>query len=282
MPLDVISTQYRAILDFRKEGFNDLQILGRYNYDRTQKILPTHRHRETIEICYCAKGRAIFEVKHKKHVVKGGDVFIHYPNEAHSSGGQPEEKGTLYWMIVRLKGKEDSHLKTLCDKLIALGRRHFSAGFKVKQKLDWIFAAFASCEDSFIRKVRIKLLAEAFVLDLIDSGYSQKALARNNRLDKAIAYISTNPAEQISISSLAEKSNLSESRFKSLFKEITGFTPGDFIQRKRIERAIERLEGNPKVSVADVAYEFSFSSPQYFSSVIKKYTGKSPAMIKGK
>jgi AraC-like DNA-binding protein len=281
MQLDVTSTKQRTILDFRKEGFHDLQILGKYNYDRAKKNLPKHRHPGTIEICYCAKGSAIFEVGDKKHLVKGGEVFIHYPNEAHSSGGQPEEKGTLYWMIVCLK-KPSSNLIVLCNKLIDQNRRHFSAGVTLKQKLDCVFIAHATHEDAAIKKIRIKLLAEAFVLDLIDCGDGKKRIARNNRLDNAIAYISANPTEQITLSALADKVNLSESRFKGLFKEITGFTPGDFIQRKRIEKALEKLGSNPSVSITDLAYELNFSSPQYFSSVIRKYTGKSPAMLKGK
>ena len=102
MELDVNCTKTRKIIDFRKNGYDDLIVLGKYNYNRTEGNLADHVHHNMIEICYYDKGSQWFCVNDKRYLVKGGDVFIHFPGELHGSGGYPEEKGLLYWLIICL------------------------------------------------------------------------------------------------------------------------------------------------------------------------------------
>ena len=86
--------------------------------------------------------------------------------------------------------------------------------------------------------------------------------------------------ENMSIATLAKEANLSESRFKNWFKELSGFTPADYVQRKRVDYAVRKIKENPSVSLKDLAYDLNFSSQQYFTTVIKKFTGKSPRELR--
>jgi AraC-like DNA-binding protein len=97
-----------------------------------------------------------------------------------------------------------------------------------------------------------------------------------------LQYIEAKLTENPSVSELAREMNLSESRFKNLFKELTGFTPGDYIQRKKIEIAQQKITADPGLNLTELAYELNFSSPQYFCTVFKKYTGESPGAIRVK
>jgi len=102
----------------------------------------------------------------------------------------------------------------------------------------------------------------------------------NVRLNKVLDFIGSNIEKRISLSELANEVNLSESRFKNFFRELTGFTPGDYIQRKKVEFAIQKIKGTPQVSLTELAYSLDFPSPQYFCTVLKKYTGKSFGQLK--
>lgn len=46
---DTLSTRYRNTIDFKEYGFTDLQILGKYNYNKSEAELPEHKH----EACLC-------------------------------------------------------------------------------------------------------------------------------------------------------------------------------------------------------------------------------------
>ncbi|WP_316817648.1 AraC family transcriptional regulator [Pedobacter nyackensis] len=280
MQLDILSTQNRNIIDFRKYGFTDLQVLGKYNYNKSETKLPNHSHEGMIEICYYDKGSQYFEVNNKQYLIKGGEVFIHFPNEIHGSGGHPEEKGLLYWIIIKTEGGEENTLSFLCNYLIEKQKRHFKGGKEIKKYLEEIFLVHSKEEPVLIKKARIYLMAQTFMLKLIDAMESERHDTDNERLHKVLTYIDKNILDKISISALANEINLSESRFKNLFKELTGFTPGDYMQRKKIEIALEKIKSDPNISLTNLAYELNFSSPQYFSTVIKKYIGTTPSSIK--
>lgn len=280
MELDIKSTANRKIIDFRKYGFKDLLVLGRYNYNKLQNKLQSHVHKGMIEICYCDKGSQYFEVEGKQYLVKGGDVFIHFPGEVHGSGEHREEKGTLYWLIIRINKPGNSCLSSLCHYLIEKQQRHFKGGKAIKGKIEDIYNAVKKSSPPHIKKIRVQLLTQLFILGLLDLIDEEKQETDNERLNKILDYIDATIHSSITISSVAKEFNLSQSRFKILFKELTGFTPGDYIQRKKVAYAIEKMQAEPEISLSDIAYQLDFSSPQYFSTVMKKYTGKSPSMIK--
>jgi len=287
MQLDVKSTRNRTIIDFRKAGYNDLCVLGRYKYNRAEKNLKEHVHKGMIEICYCDKGSQLFVVNNKKYLVKGGDIFIHFPGEVHGSGGKPEEKGCLYWLIIKTTNSKAkpgnltcANVAFLSEQLIKKEIRHFRGGNEIKKILETIFDKYAAKENRAIKSIRTELLIQTFLLQLLDKVSGSNTETIDDRLNTVINYISNNLTGPISITVLAKAIHLSQSRFKNWFKEHTGFTPVDFIQRQRILQAIEIIQEQPGISLTTLAYTLNFSTPQYFSTVMKKYTGKTPTQIK--
>jgi AraC-like DNA-binding protein len=281
MLLDIKSTGNRKIIDFRKIGLNDLLVLGKYNYSKTEDKLNEHSHESMIEICYYDKGSQYLEVNGRQYHVQGGDVFIHFPGELHGTGVHPESKGVLYWMIINLDVNGITHITRLCSILIEDGKRHFKGNNQLRKWLDAIFSVYETNETNWLKTIRLYNHAESFLLSIVDCLHSQRHdLEDQPRLDKIVNFIHQNLKSNITISALAKEVNLSESRFKNLFKELTGFTPNDYIQREKVNLALKALSEDPDRSLTDLAYELNFSSPQYFSTVIKKYTGKSPGQLR--
>jgi AraC-like DNA-binding protein len=68
---------------------------------------------------------------------------------------------------------------------------------------------------------------------------------------------------------------LSTSHFHAAFLQQTGFTPSDFRQRHRIQRAKQLLQ-NTSLSISTIAFDLGFSTSQYFATVFRKITGISP------
>ncbi len=263
-------------------GFEDLQVLGKYNYTKAEEKLPNHVHNGMIEICYYDKGSQYFEVNGKPFLVKGGDVFIHFPGEVHGSGGHPEEKGCLYWILIKLDKSIPNNLVKLCNLIINRRERQFKGSRDIKRIFEDIFSIASNQEVEDIKRIRIDLEVQQLLLCLLDRIDNKVKEAENERLNKVLQFIDARLTENPSISDLAREMNLSESRFKNLFKELTGFTPGDYIQRKKIQLAYRRIAAHPALSLTDLAYELNFSSPQYFCTVFKKYTGESPGALKVK
>jgi len=77
------------------------------------------------------------------------------------------------------------------------------------------------------------------------------------------------------VADVAEALELSESRLRVLFKEAAGIPLGSYIHNYRLNRAMALLRTSD-LSIAGVAEEAGFGSPQAFNRVFKKETGQTP------
>ncbi len=92
-------------------------------------------------------------------------------------------------------------------------------------------------------------------------------------------FIENNAAEKLVVSKLAENSAMAERTFIRRFKNATGNTPSEYIQRVKVELAKKLLE-NDKTSVKEICYETGYEDQSYFRNIFKKYTGLTPVDYK--
>lgn len=279
------SDKERIILDFRSAGWPDVMVLGKYHYTRARKHLDAHAHRHMMEICFCSKGEQRYEVNGNYYKLRGGDFFVTYPGEWHGTGIYGEEKGELYWMIIRLSPKKnggflhfDAELSKQWTKALLQLQRHFRGNKQVKPKLEKIFRLFGSrsADDIFLRHAVADFLMEA-----IDCSRRNQPIKSTGRIEKVHRFIDDHMDEPVSLPQLAELSGLSLSRFKTWFREETGSTPLDYVMRKKIDFAAKQLL-RTRGPVSDVAYDTGFQSSQYFTTVFRKFTGMTPAAYRAR
>jgi AraC-like DNA-binding protein len=78
-----------------------------------------------------------------------------------------------------------------------------------------------------------------------------------------------------SIALMARMANMSESKFKNLFRKITGLTPNKFFIDNKLLKAKELLE-KKQLSISQVSDQLSFTNNSYFASKFKENFGISP------
>jgi AraC-like DNA-binding protein len=78
-----------------------------------------------------------------------------------------------------------------------------------------------------------------------------------------------------SITYMASHANMSESKFKDLFKKITGSTPNSFFMDNKLNLAKELLE-TKQLSISQISDRLSFTNNSYFTSKFKEHFGVSP------
>jgi AraC-like DNA-binding protein len=100
---------------------------------------------------------------------------------------------------------------------------------------------------------------------------------RSNReaIEDTLAYIRENPTAELTLASLSARANFSPVYFHKLFKASTGKNLREYIEEKRVGRAIALLTETEK-TLAEIAYECGFSSQSYFSYAFKKRMGTTP------
>jgi len=244
--------------------------------------LERHVHSGIIEICYLKKGSQYYKVNHEDYLLRGGDLLITHPDEPHGTSGFPEEKGSLYWILLKMpagKGKIlnlfPGDTRALIERLSELRSRHFRVPPEVKNILRNIFKIYHKGNEP-LKMVEINNNILTFLLTVIHSGEQTCGSEISGDIALTCDRIKNNLAEEFDLEQLASAINLSASRFKYRFKEETGVPPKEFILRGKIRKAKE-LMGADSISVKDIAYDLGFSSPSYFAAVFKRFTRQTPS-----
>ena len=104
-----------------------------------------------------------------------------------------------------------------------------------------------------------------------------KALAnsREGRLDTSLKYIHAHVGEELSVERLASMEFLGVSRFREVFREITGMSPSEYITALRMARAKDLL-AETNSTVAEIALLTGYRDGPYFQRVFKLSEGVTP------
>jgi len=94
-------------------------------------------------------------------------------------------------------------------------------------------------------------------------------------VEKMIAYIRKHYGHKIIMADLSQELNYSEALLNRRFKEYTSYTFNDYLNRYRIQKAIELMKENTHY-LYDIAVLCGFSDYKYFSTVFRKYVDCSP------
>lgn len=184
-----------------------------------------------------------------------------------------DKKVTSHWKVSNLL-KELYAFKDVDDKRIIIDHNSIiiSGGTGIFMNLTiYILERF------FGREVAVET-ADFFMIDINkypQSSYSNIFMPRKHtdeNISKAEEIISHNKSESVSVEMLAEEVCMSTRNFTRKFKQTTGYSPKDYIQRKKIRQACEDLVFTSK-TVDEICFSLGYSDTASFRKLFKKYMG---------
>ena len=89
-----------------------------------------------------------------------------------------------------------------------------------------------------------------------------------------ILYVDAHCAEDITLSEMTRLSAISRAQFCKLFKEESGLSFNDYLNRKRIQRALSLIKNGE--TITDVAYNCGYTEFTTFYRNFLKFTGSNP------
>jgi len=110
------------------------------------------------------------------------------------------------------------------------------------------------------KKINAKLQPNEIIYDLID-------------------YVDMNFTKTYNRAGLSKHFGLNENYMLQLFKKTTGKTISNYINTKRIDKAIEMM-GEKDVKIIDIAYNIGFENYNFFHRLFKQKTGMSPGLFR--
>lgn len=139
------------------------------------------------------------------------------------------------------------------------------------------------------QKENSRLEIDSMVMELLNSvidnlsynGMDHELLKEQKKhhlstIERAKEYILTNFTQNISLAELAEYCCVSLFHFCRIFKQLSTFSPYQYLQSLRLKNA-EMLLKTTALSVTDVCYRSGFNSLDYFSTAFSKKYKLSPS-----
>lgn len=271
----------RTILDLRQSGFRDVVVVGRYEYTKAHPPLETHSHGPILEISFLERGEQTYVIDGEEYHMRGGDVFVTQPNEAHGTGAYPEGKGVMFWMLVRLAEPIDTLLdlpakegRGLIEKLRMLPRQ-FRGHRSLRETLYRLFEVHGR-DAGTLQVLNVRNLLIRYLLDVVHSAEYEDQGQISPEICEVMRYVRENLDRNFMLDDLADRVGLSVSRFKARFKEEVGVPPADYVSRQKVAKAMDLLR-KTGMPVTQIATSLGYSSSQYFATAFRRYTGKTPS-----
>jgi AraC-like DNA-binding protein len=248
---------------------------------RPSETFGPHRH-ERIEINYVKKGSCLIRMEQESVAFQENEIMIILSNVMHFFEAGPEgatlmQLEFLPEIFSRFDTKEQNVLTALTavtvfsekNRLIKIVNnvRIMRAVQRIVNELNY--------RNKYYHYLVIMYYAELLILIYRHMDDAYLPVCSNEPVKKAIAYIRTNYPRNISVADVAGQSGVGARYLRRLFALHLKRSPVDFLNRIRLNKAIELLR-NTEMSVKEVCFACGFKSPQYFSTLFKQQTGITP------
>lgn len=271
--------------------FNFLYI-DRYSFGRTwvypESLIPYNMLR------YIIKGKAIFEIDKEIIEVSGGQI-IYLPQGCRLSCRALDDSFSFYSIrftaSVYYEGgdflADYYNVKRVTRNLTVEVVHYFeeiyhwvksesgAKMFRIRGYLELLIAYLIEKTESEDGKISFHKEADEFDLEQVRLRIKKSNVKVDSRIQIVIDYMVLHPTEEYTAKIMCQMAELSESRFRKLFKMQVGKSPSEYLRDIRITTAARKLlVSNDNVNT--IAYEVGFDDPNYFIRVFKKSFGLTP------
>ncbi|WP_313560611.1 AraC family transcriptional regulator [Ruminiclostridium cellobioparum] len=248
-----------------------------------------------LEIAFVKKGKGIYYVENRTYEMNEGDIVVINNIEPHYMEVLPPVN--MVMPVVMFEPQLVWSSESLFDYnyMEPFFERSSNFNNKIDSKSEIgrkIFAMLSEIEDEYVNKtVGYKLMIKAKLLHIItylirhyqDSSKSTESITskskRLEKLEKVFDYINGNYSQKIELHTLAELAYMSPNYFSTFFKQSTGFTPIEYLNKMRISKSIEMLR-ETDFSVAQIAMDCGFNNLANYNKIFKQLTETTPTRIR--
>ncbi|HIX83600.1 MAG TPA: AraC family transcriptional regulator [Candidatus Megamonas gallistercoris] len=252
--------------------------------DETSSTMPRtmHMHTNLVEILLVYNGNGIYMIENDKYTAQKGDLILYNSNVPHDEfGGSGTGLCTYCLGISNLKL---SHL----EKNMIISPDYIPV-IGLGKSFDEFLTLFQCMEHNIIENEPYlpeftHYLTEAIIVKTCHIVKTNGIVRQQKILslsDKVKDYIDKHYNEQISLEQIAEAVKANKYYLAHMFKAETGFSPLQYVVRRRIGEA-QNLLINTDMSITQIAATVGYNNSNYFQNIFRKYMGMTPGYYRKK
>lgn len=254
-----------------------------YAFDTWNKPLNSNarHHHDFFEISILLEGEAIYYIENKWQTVRGGEIILLNPKVVH------EEKQSATASSHQLHiGIGEFQLEGMPDSTLNLPWHILP---RQEQQMKIMDKAWQLINE--LHEHQFNLVCKGIVLEIIGlllqtlekEATSSIVTSKNDHLHQTvqliITYIENNYAQDLSIEQLATTYFISPTYLSKIFKEITGYSPINYLIQVRLKQAYNLLL-NDEFTIKEIAKSVGYEDAYHFSKSFKKQYGCSPSQFR--
>ena len=242
---------------------------------------------EPLEVCYFLSGNGVYDIEGTEYEIKPGSVFLIYGGEKHKilKVFEDMEYVDLWIYTDELLGEEYSH-----EKGFAAISKNLTSYCNI---IDDEFESYNEVV-SLLNNIVKEIETEQFGYSLMVAGYvqnltilivrdindmvirnSQGSTKQSQIIEESVRYIMDHISNNFTLDELARRGCLNRKYYGTLFKEIMGVSPWNFILEQKIRFSCIRLR-NSSDSILTIAESCGFNTIANFNKTFKKYMNMTP------
>ncbi len=212
----------------------------------------------------------------KSHPLTPGCVAQRFPDKRHSTLLVPDGQWAEVFMVLDRKFFEALASYGYID----LGRPVLRPGLRLSliEKFEYILQEISKGTGPAPHQLLLK--AHELLFDMLSLDRASRAPDPHSELvESARELLSNDLMERLPLPELASRFNMSYERFRKVFRERTGVSPGAFRLRRRIEAACRLLAGE-RLTVKEVAFNLGYPDIHCFSKQFRQVMGIPPSLFR--
>ncbi len=242
-----------------------------------------HTHENFLEILLVAEGSADFFIHDRMHHVEAGDLLLYQDGIVHDETPVPETVVCTCCLAVT-----DLQLPGLKRNCIAPAEKgyifHCGEEFSEIQMLfEMIYAntvkgnAFAKCvSENLMNAVLCKIIS------IVDSSpeLPEDTFSSSREICSRVKrFIDSNYMKALSLPEISSALNINQFYLAHKFKEISGYSPIQYANRRRIGEA-QTLLITTDLSILEISERVGFDTQSHFNIQFTKYIGMAPRQFR--
>ena len=231
-------------------------------------------------LIYCHEGCGKASIKGVEYFVEQGEFIIVPMKQPHIYQADEDKPWTIYW--VHFKGLAADALVSMLEKM--------NSGFKgfvtlSQYPINLFNDIYKQLERGYSNDnlMYANMSLWHFLVSIIYNNKLPGASKNREKdeIDRAIDYLTTQVDQTLSLEDIASAVNLSSSHFSYVFKKKTGFSPIEYFNHLKIQKACQYLLFT-SLRVKEIGDKIGIDDPYYFSRMFTKVMGVSPKEYKDK